>query len=302
MELKYEVPYNFVKGLVTFYAKYRTFIRFLYLPPFREDSINTRSSIETKKRGWCYMPVSRVEYEFHLRLICNANLKFLVLWQDPKRPIRKEDIEYYVSLGASGFIVGNDSNAEFIKKNNPTLIVICSLVQRVCSDALSRDFVYYDYILLYYPYNRGLDALKELESIKHKLILMPNSLCHVDCPSMFHWFPPMNSNFKMSEHCPSLKQPFYSSFISPKHLYLFDEYVCGYKLQGREYPTELLMYICETYFNRNSAADLLKALMGKELGDVIIENMNKNSIIKYYNIKTPDLRGGLIYDSVNCYH
>lgn len=294
MEIKFEVPYNFAKTLIPFYAKYNDKIRFIYLPPFRDDSINTRSSIETKKKGWCYMPKSRSEYEAHLELISQANLKFVVLWQHPSQTITTDQLTYYTSLGASGFIVGNDANAHVIKQYNPNLVVICSLVQRICSDILTRDFSDYDYILLYYPYNRALDALKELTFIKHKLIIMPNSLCHVDCPSMFHWFPSKNSHFEMRS-CPSFQQPQNSSFISPKHLYLFDNYVAGYKLQGREYPTELLMYICETYFKRDSAVDLLEALMGKESSDIIRQHMQHLGTKDYYNTKTQAIKSGLFY-------
>ena len=103
---------------------------------------------------------------------------------------------------------------------------------------LVRDFSLYDFVLLYYPFNRRLDALKALAPMKEKLILMPNTLCHVDCPSMQYWFP------------------------DPKHPSLFDDWVGGYKLQGREYTTDLIMYICSIYFNREPADELLNALLG----------------------------------------
>lgn len=126
---------------------------------------------------------------------------------------------------------------------NSNLIVICSLVQRVCSHALYKDFKYYDQVVLYYPYNRGLEALKHLSHIRKKIVLMPNALCHVDCPSMHHWFPDPQNQFVQKRDCPALNNVNMSGFISPEHLYLFDNLVEGYKIQGREYTTDLLIYM-----------------------------------------------------------
>ena len=53
------------------------------------DSINTRTSIETHRKGSCYMPRTREEYEEHLNNIVKAGLKFVILWQDPNLSISK---------------------------------------------------------------------------------------------------------------------------------------------------------------------------------------------------------------------
>ena len=187
MNKLFEVPYNFSKTLLLFYKKNQQNISYLFVPPFMNDSINTRTSIETHRKGSCYMPRTRKEYEEHLNNIVNAGLKFVILWQNPYLPISKDMILYYKKLGAAGFIIGNNDSAKIIKGTDANLVVICSLVQRICSQASKRDFKYYDKVLLYYPYNRGLEALKELFFMKEKIILMPNTLCHVDCPSMHHW-------------------------------------------------------------------------------------------------------------------
>lgn len=295
MNKLFEVPYNFSKSLVIFYKKYAKNINFLYLPPYKDDSINTRTSIETKKKGRCYMPQTRSEYENHLKYISQSGLKFVILWQDRVNCIKKDVLDYYCSLGASGFIIANDKNAKIIKEYNPNLIVVASLVQRLSDNILKRDFSYYDYLVLYYNFNRSLDALKALSSIKNKIVLMPNTLCHIDCPSMQHWFPSKDKPFVQRRDCMILKDKGKyldrCGFISPKHLYLFDDYITGYKLQGREYSTDLLEYICEIYFERKSSKELLSAMLGKDLSLKFQENFSKMSLEKYYNVKTHELIG-----------
>ena len=212
MNKLFEVPYNFSKTLLSFYKKNQQNISFLFVPPYMNDSINTRTSIETHRKGSCYMPRTREEYEEHLNNIVKAGLKFVILWQDPNLSISKDMILYYKELGAAGFIIGNNDSAKIIKDIDANLVVICSLVQRICSQALTRDFKYYDKVLLYYPYNRGIDALKELFFMKEKIILMPNTLCHVDCPSMHHWFPNLKRNFSQKTDCPAIVDVTMSGF------------------------------------------------------------------------------------------
>lgn len=112
MNKLFEVPYNFSKKVLTFYSKNSNRISFVFVPPYKNDSINTRSSIETHRKGSCYMPNTRSEYESHLSGIVQAGLKYVVLWQVPDLIISDEIIKYYQDLGAVGFIVGNDESAK----------------------------------------------------------------------------------------------------------------------------------------------------------------------------------------------
>lgn len=116
MNKLFEVPYNFSRKLLSFYVRNLDKISYLFVPPFKNDSINTRSSIETHRKGSCYMPKTRDEYEMHLRGIVQNGLKFVVLWQVPDIIISKEMVLYYKKLGASGFIVGNNNSAKMIKE------------------------------------------------------------------------------------------------------------------------------------------------------------------------------------------
>lgn len=294
MDKLFEVPYNFSKKLIAFYASHSSYISYLFVPPYKDDSLNTRSTIETKRKGSCYMPQSREEYETHLKMIVDAGLRFVVLWQVPNLLLSNYYLDYYVRLGASGFIVGNDDNATKIKAFDSNLIVVCSLIQRVCSDAIYRDFGSYDRVLLYYPFNRALDALKTLSHIKDKLVLMPNTLCHVDCPSMHHWFPKSKSSFEQKRDCPVINNVEMSGFIDPEHLYLFDNLVSGYKIQGREYSTDIIIYICSIYFRRQSAKELLNAMLGDELSESMQIYNPCINLQDYYNIKSQSIIDGKI--------
>lgn len=291
MNKHFEVPYNFSKKLLAFYIKNLERISFLFVPPFKDDSINTRTSIESHRKGSCYMPKTREEYEVHLSQIVQAGLKFVVLWQNPHILISKDMILYYKKLGASGFIVGNNDSAKIIKEIDANLLVVCSLVQRVCSQAMSRDFKYYDKVILYYPYNRGINALKQLSFMKEKIVLMPNTLCHVDCPSMHHWFPNLKNNFLQKRDCPAIADVSMSGFISPDDLYMFDDYIGGYKIQGREYTTDLIIYICSIYFERKSSIELLNAMMGEELASKMLFYKKSMRLDEYYNIKSNKIIG-----------
>lgn len=113
---KFEVPYNFDKNLVSFYKKNENYINFIFLPPYKEDLINTRTIIESDVLEECYMPRTRSEYEEHLRFIKECGVRFVVLWQVPDSVISQPMLDYYVGLGASGFIISNDVNAKLIKK------------------------------------------------------------------------------------------------------------------------------------------------------------------------------------------
>ena len=291
MSVRFEVPYNFSESLIPFYKRYGSSISYLFLPPYPSDSINTRTSIETRKKGCCYIPGSREEYEYHLHKIISAGLRFLVLWQDPNCFITNEILDYYCGLGSAGFIVANDKSARTIKAYNPDLIVVASLVQRLFHDLTKKDFRDYDQIMLYYPFNRALNVLKFLTPFKEKIVLMPNTLCHIECPSIHHWFPKNSIPFKQEKDCLVIKDKerylLKCGFISPEHLYLFDNYVGGYKLQGREFTTDLLKYTCRLFFERKSPYDFIEVMLGSEFALEYRSAFQRMTPEAYYNVQTP---------------
>ncbi|MGM9847655.1 MAG: hypothetical protein ACI31F_06860 [Muribaculaceae bacterium] len=282
---KFEVPYNFDEEILPYYEKYSGFINFLFLPPYKDDTFNTRTYLQSKMKGRSYMPQSREEYEYHMHLIKSGNLRFVVLWQDRDSVISKELLDYYTKLGACGFIIANDKNAKIIKEYNPNLLVISSIVQRLCKDIRKMDFTYYDYIVMFYPFTRSLNILKSFTNLRDKLIIMPNSLCHTDCPGVQHWFAKDVQSFDAEKLCPAYNDESQCTFIYPEHLNLFDDYVVGYKLQGREWRTDYIVTICESFFNRITLRTLLPDGKDKTLRDL----QKSISLEEYYNLKTKEI-------------
>ena len=280
---KFELPYNFDENILDYYKVNSSYINFLYLPPYKEDLKNSRSN--TKQKGNSYMPQTREEYEFHTHLINKANLKFVVLWQDRKNVISKDMLDYYCKLGACGFTIANDINARIIKEYNPQLLVIASIIQRNCNNISNKDFSYYDYVVMYYPFNRSLDIVKKLSAIKDKIIIMPNCFCHTDCMGIQHWFSKDENFFDYIKLCPAYNDDSKSTYIRPEHLYLFENYVGGYKLQGREWKTDYIITLCESYFNRKS----LDYLVPYDLDSILKKYMKDMSLDEYYNLKTPEI-------------
>lgn len=287
--IKFEVPYNFDESIIEYYKKNIEHINFLYVPPYQDDLANTRSSIQTKTKGHCYMPLVREEYEGHLRSIKSAGLRFVVLWQVRDNVIKKHQLEYYYNLGASGFIIGNDKNAKIIKEYDSSLLVICSLVQRIRSniDLCNRDFEYYDHIILYYTYNRSLNAIKRFHHLKDKIVLMPNTLCNIECPSFHHWFPSETKPFDYRCDCwTSLETMNKCGLIFPEHLEVFDEHVGGYKLQGREYPTDAIKHLCHYYFNRKFDKTFIEPFLRADMAAKLFDLAHNISCDDYYNMYT----------------
>ena len=282
---KFEVPYSFDEDIIPYYAHYSTHVNFLFLPPFYKDLMNTRTCLQSKVKGFSYMPQTRKEYEYHLNLITERKLRFVVLWQDRESVISKECLDYYSKLGASGFIIANDKNAQIIKEYNSKLLVISSIVQRLCRGISTKNFQYYDYCILFYPFTRSLDAIKQLSKLKDKLVIMPNSFCHTDCPGIQHWFVKDIRNFEFDKLCPAYNDNTKSTFIYPEHLYLFDNYVGGYKLQGREWSTDTIITACESYFNRLTPDTLVPPHLHEELQVI----HKKFPLEEYYNVKTNEI-------------
>lgn len=282
---KFEVPYNFDEEILPYYQKNSNFINFLFLPPYYEDSTNTRTKLQSKVKGRSYMPQTREEYEYHLRLIKSRNLRFVVLLQEREKVVSLELLEYYSNFGAAGFIIANDDNARIIKEFDPQLLVVSSIVQRRLKDISKVSLEYYDYCVMFYPFTRSLNALKQLSSIKDKLVIMPNSFCHTDCPGVQHWFAKDLKHFDVERFCPAYNDVSRSTFIYPEHLKLFDEYVGGYKLQGREWRTDYIVTICESYFNRITLATLISP----SLNDEFRKQQSCVPLEKYYNAKTEEI-------------
>lgn len=284
---KFEVPYNFDEIILDYYCARSDAISYLYLPPYKDDLQNTRTAQQSLIKGHSYMPQTRGEYEYHLKLIRERDLHFLILWQQPNNVIDKNLLDYYLNLGASGFIVSNDENAHIIKTHNPELQVIGSITQCRTTKLTKEDLQFYDGIVLFYPFMRSIDSLKILESIKEKLIIMPNSFCHTECKGYPHWFIKDSKDFDPTKDCPAYSDKSKSTFIYPDHLKFFDEYVGAYKLQGREWTTDYIVTVSESYFHRVVLSELIDSQLDRKLKNFIALHSSPEH---YYNINNESVQ------------
>lgn len=282
---KFEVPYNFDFKLIDFYSLHSSMISFVYLPPFKSDAINTRTIIENPAKGSLgYMPDTREEYIEHLKYLQQKGLNFCILWQDNKS-IEPEILRFYQNFGVNGFVVGNEQNASIIKKHDKTLLLVASITMKLdLNDLLTRDFSIYDSVVLFFPFTRGLNAIKKLSHIKEKLVLMPNTVCFTDCYARHHWFP-KNNELGQDDRCLARENIDKCCFIYPEHLYLFDDFVGSYKLQGREYPTFEIILNAEAYFSRTPGNSFIEPFIDEQLKTLISEK----GLLTYYNTKSDEI-------------
>lgn len=282
---KFEAPYNFDFSLTDYYSQHLHSISFVYLPPYKEDAINTRTIYENSKKGSIgYTPNSRREYIKHLSYFKKNKIDFCILWQD-KKPIKHETIKFYQDFGVTGFVVADDTNASVIKSYNEDFLLISSITRKLTyNDLLCKDFLNYDYIVLFFPFTRAIEALKSLNSLKEKLVIMPNTICFTDCFATHHWFP-VREKLKHDSICYGPDNMDKCCFIYPEYLYLFDDFIGGYKLQGREYTTNDIMKNAASFFNRCSSENLIEPETDFDLKRRISE-MNAYN---YYNLKSNDV-------------
>jgi hypothetical protein len=117
----------------------------------------------------------------------------------------------------------------------------------------------YDKFVLYFPFNRSLDTIKKLPT-KYKYVLLVNCACGYTCPGTFHWFAGCDergAELVIGPPCQSSK-PEQMILIPPNNLNLFDPYVHGYKLQGREHILETIKRDIDTYIPRKLINDKTK--------------------------------------------
>ena len=110
---------------------------------------------------------------------------------------------------------------------------------------------------------------------------MPNTVCWTGCPAVHHWFPENNEPGE-EDHCLSRGNVDKCCFIYPEHLYLFDDYISGYKLQGREYPSFEIIANAEAYFSRSADSSYLEPFFDTRLRKMFAEK----GLPDYYKINS----------------
>lgn len=255
MRKPFEIPYNFDTKLIDFLEIYQNNITLhcIYLPPYKKHyrcakyyhSGNAGISVEDS------CPETLELYEMHIKYI-NSKFpgKIMLLLQQNNIMMQEDLLKYYFLLGINKFCVGSLEQAKIIKNLFPdeNIEIIGSITMKINKAKLTKEYEkYFDGFVLWFPFNRDIKRIKELPS-NFKYILLINCKCCTFCDGTHHWLAPS----KEAEHnlyCPrsildgsDISKVFKDLiFIRPNDLYLFDNYISYYKLQGREYTTDLII-------------------------------------------------------------
>lgn len=289
---KFEIPYNFDPKIIDFIIdnNYSDYISEIYVAPFIDDYAGA-------KRYYCNpghteissQPKERIEYEKHLKKILDSGLRLSILFQNQEHLLTEDMLRYYVDLGATTFVVNNDETAKLIKAFNPQLKVIASITKKLSfSDFHHKDLSMYDEFVLYFPFNRALDRIKELPP-QYKYILLVNCGCGYTCPGTHHWFAGCDEDGKELVKGPGCVSGLFDQIIVvlPTNLEIFDPYISGYKLQGREYSTPELLMDIKQYIKRE--------MFNPFIQDINTDIEKKYDIITHYNVALEDKNNIYLY-------
>lgn len=260
---KFELPYNFDNDYFAFlnhYQDYFKYIKFIYMPAFKEGNIqNSRetSGILEKTNYTDYNKYSDIIKRFQ-----SLDLDVCILIQKNatvdiiKKYINEFNIKY--------FVINDDTLATTLKElYSDKIYLILSITRRITyNDIMKKDFSMYDEICLDFWFNRHIDKIKKLPT-KYKYSILVNSVCCPFCTkknSEEHWF---DNNWHDCIKKDTIE-------IFPADLIYFEPYITSYKCVDRTYKSAEIL---------NSFKDYIKGY----------ENINKEDYRRgpedYYNIK-----------------
>ena len=245
-----EIPYNFDQNLIIFLSVYfknnDSMIECIYLPPFIEDYDSAKKFyiMNNNQTVLSTYPKTREEYIQHINFI---NLffpnKIMLLLQQNNKTLSKEELKFYFNLNIKKFCVGNLEQAKIIKKYNKENFIIGSITMKIDKIKLEQKIAnykkYFDGFVLWFPFNRDIDAIKELPN-NFKYILLVNCGCSIFYTVTHHWLAKTKEE-ENSVRCPDRSILEHQILIRPIDLTLFDHLIYSYKLQGREYSTQELI-------------------------------------------------------------
>lgn len=249
----FDLPYNFDINLINFYDIYfnkniNRQIHSIYLPPYLNDYITAKSN---QKIHTTYntlkikniIPTDDQEYQEHISYI-NKLLPdtLMLLLQQNELLMPYNILEKYLKLNIKKFCVGSLNQAKMIKEIDPSIEITGSITMKMMpNDLIEQNNIlnqYFDNFVLWFPYNRNIKMIQQLPP-NFNYILLLNCTCSVNCQGTFHWFAAEDDIIK----CPTVQEKnIQKQIIIPRNfLYLFNDYINIYKLQGREFPTKLII-------------------------------------------------------------
>lgn len=203
----------------------------------------------------------------------------MLLLQQNDNIMDNELLDWYINLGFKKFCVGSIQQAKVIKNISKEFEVVASITMKISPEQFKTDInleKYFDKFVLWFPYNRDLETIKNLPK-KYKYILLVNCSCNKNCDGTHHWFADKEIEDNIKNTCPNVlfgKDYRQRILIRPTDLPVFNHYIDCYKLQGREYKTQDIIkdiVLYSTYYKRYEGLDPNPNLYYKD-GDVKYDN------------------------------
>ncbi len=258
MGIKFQVPYNFASdyiGKMSQHTDLFKHIRFVYLPAWKEDALNSRMNIAFENE----YPKTYDEYVIHIKLLQALGLTVCILGQ---KSITYETVEKYYAMGIRHFVLNNDELAVVLKEKHDDIYLGLSITRNltfaeICNEG--NDFSMYDEIILHHWFARHLTEVKQLPD-KYNYTMIANSSCYYGCKwGPAHWYAiGENPEEYLKAIRPSIEKCQAcihdirdTAYIEPENLHYFDSEVVAYKLVDREWPTDRIINALQEYVERN---------------------------------------------------
>lgn len=261
---KLHVPYNLDLNSLTLYQEWAQSIEDIYFP--------IPPAIFSSARQLNFPPnydehVSSIlefcqEYQIRSALLVNGNNDDLT---DQKFEQLTQYLNWIVPLGLDVIVIANPYLIHWIRNHWPQLTIRLSVLSLINTESEIASIMEYspvEEICLPPEINRNLDMLKFL---KHnypnvKFSIMASALCRGGCP-YYYWHQAVSlSQTEYAQHTyeillqelgytsklwiPSVLQ---NPSILPSELDFYDQYIDGFKIEGRQYPTSALKSLIAHY-------------------------------------------------------
>lgn len=257
---KLHVPYNGHSSCLNMYANWAEYIQDIYFAP----SHNVFSSARATETNGDENTIIEWAHAHSIRaaLLLNGVA-------DKKSNLFLENLKQYltpiVEHGLDIIVVSDPFLILWISNHFSNLKIRSSILSHntsIPSILMSKKLGNCEEVCLPLEFNRNFDELKKLRlacpDIKFSLLV--TSTCRLNCP-LFYWhqfshnYPEYWQDYEYSNWCNNLylainslpKAPLQNGFILPSELKEYDEYIDGYKIEGRDFSTGMLESMVRLY-------------------------------------------------------
>lgn len=291
--LKMEVPYNFDPALLEELKKprYKNIVDMIFTCPYIEDHNGAKKYYTAESKSHLNIlnfPKTWEEYVTHIRAIQATGHDCCLLVQDILKPMDSAVLQKYIDLGIKVFTVTRWDVALKIRELCPDARIVGSITRKVSFAEYKNDINVsaFDEHVLYFPFNICLDRLQDLNN-KQKYVMLVNCGCSGLCPGHYHWYEDIIGK-ELKERNGSCKEMKRKTGIlmMPQLLPQFAKYIAKIKLQGREYPTNVLISDIRNY------SDII--LLGSTLN---LDNIANKTTLSYSLVKSSEyIQDAVVYN------